>query len=591
MNTAAQIAIKFDPSYGVISDGVGSIVRKPLDKAIEQFLAEPALQTAYDSLTKQLRASDLRFLVTIDDLDRLEKSEVKTVMQMVKTVGQLPNVTYLLAYDRTIISRALDEENSYGPKFSEKIVQLEVELPKPTRGSLLKALDSEIDFLTSSSEDSTRWAYLIRDGIHRWISSPRDVVRLSNAVKLSWPAIKGEIDPLDLLIIEGLRLFEAHAFDWIKKNRDFLFSQGQYLIHSDNLRSAIVSSLNDRLNPETKIQTMRILSLLFPQSGKWFEGMEPHNPEHIADVSRRRGIGCQAGYDTFFGLYPSKDEISKATIESICSDLDNFEFIAQTLNSFVGKTNSQDELMIIKFLDELRYRYQGIEPARPTQAMLEALFDIGDTILMTDEDHGLFTLSGRAQLSFIITNILKLWGKDSAGEHLIKAFLKIGSPAICSDIYVSRGREFGTFRSGNVDPPIISKPDFEKLGEVLLDIIQDQEASNKLLDAPVYYDILRSWEHLDDWHAPKLWLETKVYLCFEHFIKAAKGLVIYSIGTKTRSYSMQSKPDPNLYDLSKLVKACNLHLSSATMSSEEKSLVEAVHEGCINFQKEKKNSG
>jgi hypothetical protein len=52
---------------------------------------------------------------------------------------------------------------------------------------------------------------LVRDGIRRWIRSPRDVVRLANAVKFSWPAVESEIDPQDLVAMEGLRLFDASA--------------------------------------------------------------------------------------------------------------------------------------------------------------------------------------------------------------------------------------------------------------------------------------------------------------------------------------------------------------------------------------------
>jgi hypothetical protein len=57
---------------------------------------------------------------------------------------------------------------------------------------------------------------------------PRDVLRLANAVKFSWPTLEGEIDPVDLLAMEGLRLFDTQAFNWIRDNRDFLFRDGHY---------------------------------------------------------------------------------------------------------------------------------------------------------------------------------------------------------------------------------------------------------------------------------------------------------------------------------------------------------------------------
>jgi len=123
---------------------------------------------------------------------------------MVKTVGRLPNVVYLLAYDRAIVSGVLDADaDRYGPRFAEKIVQQEIELPQASKDSLLSILDAEINFLTGPSPETLRWHQIVQNGVRRWVRHPRDVLRLANAVKFSWPALKGEIDPQDLLAWRG----------------------------------------------------------------------------------------------------------------------------------------------------------------------------------------------------------------------------------------------------------------------------------------------------------------------------------------------------------------------------------------------------
>lgn len=585
INAAAKIAMKFDPSYGIISGSITSIIKKPFDTAIEKFLSEPALQTAYDTLTTTLKSSKIRFLVTIDDLDRLEHAEIKTVMQMVKTVGQLPNVTYLLAYDRKIISRALDEDTSHTPKFSEKIVQLEVELPQPSRGSLLKTLNQEIQFLTSSFETSSRLNHLVRDGIQRWINSPRDVLRLSNTIKLSWPAIKGEIDPLDLLILEAMRLFDEHVFNWIRDNRDFIFSKGQHLIDSSELRSAVVGNLKSNIKPENRVQTMRLLSALFPQSSKWLEEKSPIHPELHIEVSRRRGIGCEAGYDTFFGLYPSRDEIPKSTIDSFFLEPNNAELISLTIDSYQGRYNNQGDSMIAKFLEEIRFRYNSRSPELPTQALLEELIRAGKKILTQDIQTNALTLSGHAQLSFLIRDLLSLWGKEEAGSHLITAFEKIQEPTICSDVFIDRGRELGTFASSNLESPVINPNDFSSIGIHLLEMIKKNADNDDLLTAPFYFDILRAWGHLEDWNTPKKWLEEKILPNPERFIKAISPLASYSIGAPVRNYTMRSMPDSNLYDLPNLITWCEQHLKETTFSADETSLVRAVIKGSREYSR------
>ena len=147
LDALARVALVIDPSGGATSKAVTTVAKKSVGGMIDRFLAEPSLQKAYEDLRKALTDTGKRFLVTIDDLDRLHDDEVRSIMQMVKTVGRLPNVIYLLSYDREIVWKMLDGEQSRaGPKYAEKIVQQEVELPRPSKESLLAILDEEIAF-------------------------------------------------------------------------------------------------------------------------------------------------------------------------------------------------------------------------------------------------------------------------------------------------------------------------------------------------------------------------------------------------------------------------------------------------------------
>lgn len=277
------------------------MAKKSVNSVLSKYLEDPSLQKAYENLRQQLEASGRRFFVTIDDIDRLDEDEIKSIMQMVKTVGRLPNVMYLLAYDRDIVWRALGEDiDRIGPKFAEKIVQQEVELPVPSRGALLRILDQEIGFLIGSSEDSARWQYIVRDGVQRWINSPRDVLRLSNALKFAWPALKGEFDPQDLIAIEGIRLFDAETFEWIRVNRDFLFSGGRYLMGSDDEREANIRALKATLPAEKAKSVLELLAVLFPNHKKWFQDKSYMSGETNVATQNRRGLGSEAGYVLLF---------------------------------------------------------------------------------------------------------------------------------------------------------------------------------------------------------------------------------------------------------------------------------------------------
>jgi hypothetical protein len=592
-NAAATVALTVDPSGGVGSGIARKLAKQSLNTVIGRFLEDPSLQKAYEDLRAQLVRSGKRFLVTVDDIDRLEDSEVKSIMQMVKSIGQLPNIVYLLAYDREIVFDVLDQgAKRAGPRFAEKVVQQEIELPKPTKSSLLTILDEELSFLTAASDDSMRWHYIVRDGVHRWIRSPRDVVRLSNAVKFSWPALEGEIDPQDLLAIEGLRLFDVGTFNWIRDNRDFLFAEGRFMLARDELNKFAAESLKKCIPVNDQLEVLRIMSVLFPQSAKWFEGSDSFRREDFDDVVMRRGIGSEGGYDSYFSMHPSSDAVSKTVVNDLMSgsgDVDGFE---ATIRSYVSKKDSRGRPMITKLLDELRVQYRGSRSAAPTQALLDALFRVGEEIIGIDWEDDLLVLSPRAQIGFLIRNMLEQWGADKAGERLIEAFQKGRSPAFLADVYVERGRELGVFKSVSIEGPVIREDDFKKLGEILLGKIKAAVNNDVTLKgAPFFFDIARSWAHLENTEIVKEWLASGMRESPEFLAKVGLGLVRRTLGTVKRRYELTELPAPKFYELSVLIEAGEKHLQRTDLTRDQRNLIAEIVRGCKQLVKGQSSEG
>lgn len=587
VDAAATVALTIDPT-GAASGFGANVAKKSVNALLGRFLEDPSLQAAYESLREQLERSGKRFLVTIDDIDRLEHDDVRAIMQMVKSIGQLPNVVYLLSYDRDIVGDALDNKvNRIGPKFAEKIVQQEIELPKPSRNALLAILDGEISFLTGDTPDTTRWHYLVRDGVTRWIRSPRDVVRLANAVKFSWPAMEGEIDPQDLLAMEGVRLFDHGAFSWIRDNRDFLFNEGRFVMSRDEVKIEVAEGLKARIPDICRSQVMRILTILFPQAGKWFEGKDQYGDESFIEVTRRRGIGSEAGYDTYFGLHPSSDAIPKAVVDELMSKLGNADDCESIVRSYLDRTNSRGELLVAKLLDELRVRFLHPSPAMPQQGLLDALFRVGEEVVSIDRDAGMFELSPRAQLTFLVRNMLEQWGKEAAGKHLIKVFTKTDSVMFLAEQFVDRGRELQIFKSHSSEPPVISREVFSELGEILLDKIKRSSIGRQLEDAAYYFNIVRAWSHVAGADEPRQWLNAGMLQSADFMAKASRGLVNYSLGTPLRRYTMRDDPPQDLFELDVLVEAGRRHLAGSGLTDDQRNIISAVVQGAEHLKQGK----
>jgi hypothetical protein len=500
-------------------------------------------------------------------------------MQMVKTVGRLPNVVYLLAYDRSIVWKALDGDlERTSPKFAEKIVQQEIELPQPSKESLLSILDSEIEFLTGSGSESLRWHYIVRDGVRRWVRHPRDVLRLANAVKFSWPALGGEIDPQDLLAMEGLRLFDAPAFNWARWNRDFLFTEGRFMLSQDEVRKAAVQRLKDALPKGSVDEVMSLFAVLFPSKSKYFEERSLSGEPH-GQVVARRGIGCEAGYDAYFGLRPSPDAIPKQVIDDLEAALDDEDYLVQTFHQFITTKNRRGQPRIGNFLEELRFRFQSPDHAPPTQQLLDALFRVGEQVIQLEWSPELFALSPRAQIEFLVEQLLKDWGEKAAGNHLLAAFRKSTSPAFSAQTFVARAEELGVLPSDSHSTPLVTNADLEALGKILLPQIKRAAKDGSLANAPFYWDIARSWKYLGGGRQAKAWLSKGMEQSAQFLAKVTKGMVSYSISSRERTYTMRERPDEALYDLNVVLTSCKKHLESADVSGDEKNRIRVVASG------------
>jgi hypothetical protein len=56
---------------------------------------------------KELAAVDVPIIALIDELDRVEDEEIRTVAQLVRSVADFPGISYVLAYDSKRVIQAL----------------------------------------------------------------------------------------------------------------------------------------------------------------------------------------------------------------------------------------------------------------------------------------------------------------------------------------------------------------------------------------------------------------------------------------------------------------------------------------------------
>lgn len=584
MAAAGSVGAAMDPS----AMGAKAAVRftsASFDRILDHWLAEPSLQDSHTKLIAKLKEKRQRILIIIDDIDRLLRDEIRATMQLVKSVGRLPNVIYLLAYDRHVVWEALKEypdlQNSL-PSFAEKIVQQEVDLPLPSSHDILRLLDHELSFLLHSMPSSdVRWHNLLKHGIRRWIRHPRDVARLANAVKFCGPALQQEVDPQDLLAMEGLRIFERSVFDWIRANRDFIFFQGVFDTLDSNGRAAHAARFKERLHPETRDDVVKLLCDLFPNIAPMLANAQMHFSEPHYQVERRRGVGVQLGYDAYFSLHPSADGIPKLAIEALIRNIDDSAVVIAVFREYLAKKDSHGRPMIGELLREVSIRFYGHDSLKPSAAILRALLVCGDAILPIDASVATSVFPPRATWSSCISDLLEKWGPDEATRHLFDSLDAVASPAVWAAVYCDLGRNLGAIpQAGWVQRQQITDEGFKKLGSRLQSIFESAAENGTLSAAHDYGDIVTAWQHLGGDRDVKQWISTAVTASAEFLAKLSSSLLAYSIDAAgRRQYRLRQMPDVQLYDAALLLDAANQYLLAGSYNEDEACRVQALKAG------------
>jgi len=198
------------PVGGIIGEGAG-MLQESMSKA--RSAIQPNLSSLKEKISEKLKDNEISILVIIDDIDRLRPAEIRTIMQLVKAVGDFQGMTYLLAYDPRPVEKALSEEDvHHGREYLEKIIQVSHQVPRPGQVSLRRLLIQKIEQLIEKQSlnlkeaEQQNWHHAVGECLRQAVRHPRDIVRLINRVSLLTPALQGNVDFGDLLVFEMLSI-------------------------------------------------------------------------------------------------------------------------------------------------------------------------------------------------------------------------------------------------------------------------------------------------------------------------------------------------------------------------------------------------
>jgi len=178
LGTLAKVAGTVFPGVSLAGDAI-----EALAKAAKGWDGQRSLASEKAELRERLNLLPRRIVVTIDDVDRLEPSEVVEILRLVRSVADFPNVIYVLCYDPGIVAQSIQAaaQVADGRAYIEKIVQIAVSVPKPEAFDLRRWFGEEIAALPQGSNEVGAWRSQLSAVVDieggRYLSTPRHVVR------------------------------------------------------------------------------------------------------------------------------------------------------------------------------------------------------------------------------------------------------------------------------------------------------------------------------------------------------------------------------------------------------------------------------
>lgn len=292
------------------------------------------LRTRIDTI---LKAERKRVVILMDDIDRLEKSEIHAVLRLVKLTADFNYTAYILAFDEEMVSAAIGERYGSNPgstlaagkKFLEKIVQLPLHLPPIPESALVSFSYECIDEvfaetrLILSQSDGQRFSSQFQASIAPRLSTPRMVKRYANALTFSLILLAGEVNTGDMMLLEAMRLFYPSLYVSLRRNKELILGIGPYASGMHTAQTAkseiakLIEGATADLSGDERSATKGLLNALFPRTSPGVV----YDQEWEQEWRKQKRIAARDYFDRYFSYAITSADVSDRVVQALIEQL------------------------------------------------------------------------------------------------------------------------------------------------------------------------------------------------------------------------------------------------------------------------------
>lgn len=478
-----------------------AILLKTIAKAQGAELSkEVDLDVTRNQLEKVLSETNQKIIVIMDDIDRLTNSQIRDIFQLVKQVGNFPNIIYVLSMDRNVVCRALEEvHNIDGSEYLEKIVQIPFEIPALMKPQIREIFLAKLNDTIKDIFDDITWNEnyfneVFNNCIEPYIKTLRDVNRVINTFQFRYRLLYKETAFEDMLALTTIEVLAPQLYQWIGNNKDLLCSTSIHSLESlyrdkKDYRIKICNEL-ERLCINVD-EAIKFLTTLFPV---FEDDIDERNVRCISsNIREAMRVAQEDRFNTYFVFDLSSIAIPRHIINNCIYTLD-----LNTLMVMITKFN--DEGNIEYFIDELRSLVNTIPSERLgllATAILKRQYEFKDANLAS-----FYVLSVFSKAEFLVYDIFSKINneidryiiiKDTV-ENVTKNELGVIASFI-NRLELSYGRLAGN--EEYKDKQLITLMHLEELEKTYISKINEITQSEFIIDINHFHMAFYLWECLD----------------------------------------------------------------------------------------------
>lgn len=250
-----QLSLKYSTLYQPIKEYAKhlssevSLSYNGLSLKVPLKIKQKSLFEQKNELSEKFAKLQRPVIVFIDDMDRLEKTEIFEVLRLIRNTADLHNVGYIVAYDKEYVTSVFEENNiKNAAAYLEKIFPIEIHLPKVEDYLVWNAFRVEIEKQNDIHEEFTKQLFNKfesddRELILKILTNYRRAKRFANLFMLNYSYLqqhyRNEVKILDLFWVELLHFYDNKTYVILANDPEcMLYRYGRRL----KIRSGIIVS-------------------------------------------------------------------------------------------------------------------------------------------------------------------------------------------------------------------------------------------------------------------------------------------------------------------------------------------------------------